>query len=185
MMERLKKYLEFAFYLNIGIFMLFKFGFKNVWLDAISYSVTITSFICASYCTFVWRCNPLEKYPKLNKKYKGIIKTEAYGERDIEVEIKHNLIYTHIKMKSKESTSKSQAFNIYQDGEDWALVYTYINEPKMLERGHSDIHYGTCVLEITDKDRLIGKYYTDRKTVGEIELISANSKEMIKEKSKI
>ena len=88
-------------------------------------------------------------------------------------------------MKSKESTSKSQAFNIYQDGEDWVLVYTYINEPKMLERGHSNIHYGTCVLEITDKDRLIGKYYTDRKTVGEIELLSDNSKERIKEKSKI
>lgn len=185
-MERLKKYLEYALYLNIGIFVLLKiFSDKNNWSDAISYSVAFTTLISAFYCTIVWRCNPLEKYPRLNKKYKGIIKTEHYGERDIEVEIKHNLIYTYIKMKSKESTSKSQAFNIYQDGEDWVLVYTYINEPKMLERGHSDIHYGTCVLEITDKDRLIGKYYTDRKTVGEIELLSDNSKKKIKEKCKI
>lgn len=157
----------------------------NDWFDAISYSVTLTTLISAFYCTVAWRYIPLEQYPRLSKNYKGSIKTENYGERNINVEIKHNLLYTYVKMKSEESTSKSQAFNIYQDGEDWVLVYTYINEPKMLERGHSDIHYGTCVLEITDRDRLIGKYYTDRKTVGEIELLSNDSKKKIKEKCKI
>lgn len=170
-MEKMKTYGKCTCYLSILIFLLIKFGFKvESYLDAISYSVTTIVAIISLYCTLLWKYNPLEKYPRLNNKYKGVIKTENYGERYVEVKIKHNLISTYIKMISSESISKSKSFNIYKDGEDWKLIYTYINEPNILERTHSNIHYGTCVLDITNKERLKGNYYTDRKTIGEIEL---------------
>lgn len=170
-MEKFNKYIKYACYLNICIFLIIKFLIKNIELvDVISYSVTITTVISIIYATFLWKYNPLEKYPRLNNKYKGIINTEKYGNKNIEVEIKHNLIYTYLKLKSKESVSKSKSFNIFKEGEDWILIYSYMNEPKILEREHSDIHYGTCVLDITNKNKIYGKYYTDRKTVGEIEL---------------
>lgn len=170
-MENMKKYMKYVCYLSIGLLLLLKFIVKiDDWMDAISYSISITIAISIGYVTILWKYNPLEKYPRLNKKYSGKIITENYGERDVCVEIKHNLIYTYIKLTTNESKSRSKSFNIYKEGEDWMLMYTYINEPNMLEREHSDIHYGTCVLEIKDKDKLEGMYYTDRKTIGEIKL---------------
>ncbi len=152
-MERLKKYLKYICYLCLVILV----GTKTIvddisWWTAISYTITIVTTFIIIYITILWRYNPLEKYPRLNSKYEGIIKTENYGEKNVEVEIKHNLIYTYIRLKTEESVSKSKAFSIYKDGEEWCLIYTYINEPSILNRGHSDIHYGTCKFDISNKD---------------------------------
>lgn len=176
-MERINKYIKYGCYFGIGIFLILKFVLKmSDTLDAVSYSVSATTIVSALYVTYLWKYNPFEKYPRLNNNYSGVLRTEKFGERNVEVKITHNLLYTHIKLSSDESKSKSNSFNIYKDGEDWVLVYTYINEPNILEREHSDIHYGTCILEIASEDELRGKYYTDRKTVGEIILKKVKNK---------
>ena len=170
-MERVKKYINYFCYIAIGIFVVLKFVIKcEDWLDAISYAVSSTMILFAIYTSFIWKFNPLEKYPKLSKKYKGIIKTEEYGEKEATFIVKHNLLYTNIKCETNESKSISSSFDITLRGEDWILTYNYLNEPNILERSHSDIHYGTCVLEVTNKEHITGKYYTDRKTVGEIDI---------------
>ena len=168
-MEKINKFMKYGCYLCIGIFLILKYVIKmDDILDIVSYSVSATTIASILYVTYLWKYNPLEKYPRLNNLYRGVLKTEEFGDRKIEVKVIHNLLYTHIKLISNESKSRSNSFNIYKDGEDWILVYTYINEPNILKREHSDIHYGTCILEITGEDELIGKYYTDRKTIGQI-----------------
>lgn len=172
-MENIKKYIKYFCYISAAISVVLIVFIDNIkWGNAISYAVTITTILITFYIKKVWKFNPFEKYPRLNSKYKGIIKTEKFGERPVEVEVKHDLIYTYVKLKTEESISKSKAFNIFKDGEDWMLIYSYLNEPGVFDRSHSDIHYGTCILDISNKDKISGKYYTDRKTVGEIELTS-------------
>ena len=50
------------------------------------------------------------------------------------------------------------------------IHYGYINNPKAIYKDKSPIHYGMCVLDIKDKNHLVGQYFTDRGTRGDIEL---------------
>lgn len=50
-------------------------------------------------------------------------------------------------------------------------IYHYLNTPQSKYRDRSEVHYGTAVLTIIDGTMLKGRYYTDRKTNGDIELI--------------
>jgi hypothetical protein len=75
-------------------------------------------------------------------------------------------------MKTNESKSESTTSTLIKKEDSWQLIYTYTNIPNANERNHSEIHFGTCILDIIDNKIINGNYYTDRKTAGDIKNIN-------------
>ena len=85
----------------------------------------------------------------------------------------------HIRLYTVESESVSLASSfVKSDDGRQDLMFTYLNEPKQSKRSQSPIHYGGIRLKIShDHHQLTGIYWTDRKTVGDVEFtrISRNT----------
>jgi hypothetical protein len=83
-----------------------------------------------------------------------------------------------IRLFTSESTSEliGAEFNKSLDG-TIRIAGVYRNEPKLSLRQRSPIHYGAILLDVTGKPikRLVGHYWTDRSTSGEIELNTHHS----------
>lgn len=79
-------------------------------------------------------------------------------------------------MRTSESTSHStrSLLEAFRDTGRLRVWYTYNNDPQAQVRRRSSPHEGVAWLEIepaTDRRKLVGRYYTDRKSSGDIELI--------------
>ena len=73
---------------------------------------------------------------------------------------------------TKESKSCSTTATIEDDGcGQYQLVAQYRNTPRASVRGRSEVHHGSFKLDIGGQpvDRLEGYYWTDRKTMGELD----------------
>ena len=135
-------------------------------------AITVTAVIAALYEKILWTYDPFLKWPVLNGKYEGEVKSNFDGsERKIVVQIKQSLFSIFVLLKTEESSSKAISAKIIdRDGEN-VLTYTYINRPKTEVRDRSEIHYGTAILSITDNYEILeGVYYTDRNTAGDMVL---------------
>lgn len=169
-----KKYLEIFIYISFIILLGLCYIFKLSILDAISYSVTISLFLFTFYSKWLWKYNPLEKTPRLKKKYVARIDYQYGGQarnKIVDVNIKQDLFSVKVTMKSDESFSKSVIANIYQEQDVWYLTYTYINDPSQKNRKKSKIHNGTCKLNLNDIKKINGEYFTDRLSCGDIVFI--------------
>ena len=170
--DRYKKYVECICGIAIVSFIIIKLIFKNLGLwDSLTYASTFTSIVVVLYATILWRINPFEKVPKLKKEYIGtLISTYDNTKRDVKIFVKQNLFETKIVFESNESSSKSITANFYDEYGTQMLSFGYINNPKAIYKDKSPSHYGMCVLDIKDKNHLVGQYFTDRGTRGDIEL---------------
>lgn len=135
-------------------------------------AVGLATVIMAAYERWLWRINPFETTPALKKIYTGkIVSSYDNIERPIELYIKQSLLSVQITMVSAESRSNSLSASVTGINGENSLIYHYLNTPQSKYRDRSEVHYGTAVLTIIDGTMLKGRYYTDRKTNGDIELI--------------
>lgn len=93
----------------------------------------------------------------------------------VTVWIRQGIFSTSIKLRTGESTSYSTRCLLEADQEAgrFRFWYSYDNNPRAEYRHRSARHEGVAWLELdldTDPERLIGCYYTDRKTSGDIDL---------------
>ena len=76
------------------------------------------------------------------------------------------------RLVTKESQSHQLAASLIRAGgdEDHSLVAVYRNEPKILLRNKSAIHFGALVLQVPSPSEttLYGEYWTDRTTCGQL-----------------
>jgi hypothetical protein len=89
--------------------------------------------------------------------------------------IRQGFFSTSIKLRTGESTSYSTRCLLEADDEAgrFRFWYSYDNNPQAQYRHHSARHEGVAWLELdidTDPERLVGCYYTDRKTSGDIDV---------------
>lgn len=88
--------------------------------------------------------------------------------------IKQSLLSCSCQLLTKESKSwsRSAAIQFAPDGECQFLDFSYSNEPRVTVQNRSKAHHGACTLDIVTKPerKLVGKYWTDRETKGEIDL---------------
>lgn len=170
MRETLKKYGKYVFGLAIiGYFILSALFKDNSFFDNMDGAISLTLIISFVYAEYLWKYNPFDKTPKIYGNYEAFLISEYdKKKRKISLVIKQNLLSTRIYMKSKESKSESISSNLIKKEDCWQLIYTYNNIPNANERNHSEIHFGTCVLDISGNKILNGTYYTDRKTIGDI-----------------
>lgn len=178
MRETLKEYEKYF----IGIAIIVYFGVNLIlkkieFGDKLDYSITITLFISLIYSQFLWKYNPFEKTPKLYGKYEAqFISTYDKKKKKMQIEIKQDLLSTRVYIKTKESKSESVTSSLRKKQDSWQLIYTYENIPNSKERDHSEIHFGTCTLNIVNNQIENGFYYTDRNTTGDIENITSIKK---------
>lgn len=116
----------------------------------------------------------LVPFPCLDGKWKGSIYYSWNGSdhnKDITFVIKQTFFRIIIFIETNESRSRSicASYDFDETRGHKFLIYSYINEPDVLLRETSQIHYGTAKLLYSEQDgSLEGTYWTDRRSVGDI-----------------
>lgn len=143
------------------------FGYAG---EAIGFAVILT----ALYERKLWRYNPWETVPKLYAKYVGIF-SSTYDNvvREGTLNIKQTLLTVSVIFTTKESKSRSLSASIDEIMGEKQLTYCFMNIPESKYRDRSEIHFGTAMLTISEDGTLKGHYYTERKTLGDMEFVAA------------
>ena len=98
--------------------------------------------------------------------------------------VRQTFFYTSCVMQTKEMRSDSygEKFQIDEERQIKQLIYSYVSRPKISLQEHSNIHYGTVLFEAIESPtmKLKGRYWTERKTIGEMEFVF-NSKKILEE----
>lgn len=156
-----------AILLNVSLYDLFCYAGEAIGIAAI---------FTASYEKWLWRINPLDKTPKLHKQYTGILKSDYDNvQRQAKLNIKQSMLSVYVSLITEESSSNSIAASIDSILGENQLIYCYLNTPKSEFRNRSEIHYGTAVFSLVDPVHLTGRYYTDRKTSGDMTFSARDS----------
>lgn len=158
--------------------------------------VTIDSLFIAVFLKWGWRLRIftgwLVPFPNLNGTWKGELASDwtvpATGTRVPSIPavltIKQSFFHLSCVVRTAEMISHSQAegFVIEADRQVKSLVYTYTSKPRISLADRSRPHDGTAVLEIIQQPtlKLVGKYWTDRKTTGELNF-TYQSRELLEE----
>jgi hypothetical protein len=151
-------------------------------------SISIIVIIASLFDRYLWKCRIFQKWlvliPNLNGDWKGSIysswtKTDTKEEcKPIEtvLTIRQSLSHISCVMWTGEmrSDSVSADFRIDVNSQVLKLSYVYMSLPNNDVRERSQIHYGAIIFDIlklkNNEIRLKGNYWTDRKTIGTIEL---------------
>ncbi len=132
----------------------------------------------------IWSAHPivgLRTFPDLNGVWRGKLMStwvnpdtgESPPPIPTEIKIRQGLFASHISLKTGESASYSTRTFLEPSYETrrYRLWYCYSNEPQAQFRHRSAPHEGMAFLELdydADQNRLTGRYYTERKTTGDI-----------------
>lgn len=158
--------------------------------------VSIDLLIIAVFVKWGWKLKVfrgwLVPFPNLNGSWLGFIhsdwkKTDT-GEKPppIPVMLTVNQSFFHISCMMRtgemESSSYSEGFLIDPDRQIKNIAYSYTSKPRLSLSDRSIPHDGTVVFKIVEKPKLklVGRYWTERLTKGEI-LLEFHSKELLEE----
>ena len=129
----------------------------------------------------------LVPFPNLNGTWTGNIYSDwlnpetGEGVAPIPVMLTVNQSFFHINCKmmtgEMESFSTSEGFNIDPEKQIKQLIYVYNSKPRITLNQRSVPHDGSIVFDIieTPSSKLKGRYWTERKTLGEIILTQYSS----------
>lgn len=177
MMSKIKGLIKVGVGIGIVIFIILQLIFQNKSvISNISTAMSITTIGILVYCNYLWKYIPesISKLPKLFGTWEGVIKSSYDGfnkEFRFKIIIKQTLLNTYINFLSEESDSNSVSCELIKDNKnDYILIYSYCNEPHQDVKYRSQIHYGTAKLNIINDKELKGGYFTDRRTIGVMEL---------------
>lgn len=131
--------------------------------------IGVTTILIVCYEKWLWRFDPFIKIPYIAGEYTGTLKSNYHRveQRGI-IKIKQTFLSVEASLKTEESGSRSVSGTIEEILGKPELIYTYINEPNTSVRDRSAIHFGTATFVIDEKNQLVGRYYTDRNTSGDL-----------------
>lgn len=167
------KCLWVAFILFILRCLICKFTSLYDFFGAAGEVITVTGIIMGLYSRVLWKYNPLEDVPKLMGEYKGIIEYCYDGvtsQKETSVSIKQTLFAIKLTNTTNEITSNTITGELVYENGEYILYYTYITNPRSKYSKNNPIQYGTCRFITSNKNKLVGTYWTSRKTIGDIEL---------------
>lgn len=150
------------------------------------YSVAVSAAVLALliFDRWLWRFGPISrllKRPMLHGTWRGQLMSSWVDPKTgkqidpIEAYVAFKQTYSGVSMRlmTKESNSRSLVAAL-ENSDDHVpvLASTYINIPQLLIQGRSRIHHGALLLEVhgNPTERLIGTYWTDRDTKGQLNL---------------
>lgn len=188
--------LKYALFAIIGVSIVVFFGLTFVFkIDEITFIktikllpkvVTIDLILIAIFSSFLWKLRIfkgwLVPFPNLNGTWKGTIQTTWVDPKTNErpapipaiLTIKQSFFKISCVMRTGEMTSRSiiSDFVLDKDNQMKRLIYSYDSNPIQTVKERSPQHCGTMVFDIVEekKKKLIGEYWTWRKTTGNIEM---------------
>lgn len=148
--------------------------------------VTVDVFVALVFVKWGWKL-PLFRpwlvpFPDLSGTWDGELQSDWRDPRSGEpvppiparLTVRQSFFSVSCVMRTSEMTSWSfiEGFDIEPERQVRRLAYSYTSKPRQLIADRSPVHDGTAVFEIQEKPRLKlrGKYWTDRRTTGEINL---------------
>jgi len=188
--------IKYALFAIIGVSIVVFFGLIFLFkIDEITFIktikllpkvVTIDLIIIAIFSSLLWKLRIfkgwLVPFPNLNGTWKGTIQTTWVDPKTNErpapipaiLTIKQSFFKISCVMRTGEMTSRSiiSDFALDKDNQMKRLIYSYDSNPIQTVKERSPQHCGTMVLDIVEgkKKKLIGEYWTGRKTTGNIEM---------------
>ncbi len=148
--------------------------------------VTINLFVIAIFIKWGWKIRFfkgwLVPFPNLNGTWTGYIYSQwvdpKSGEKPapIPAMLTINQTFTQISCvlhtEEMKSYSRSEGFDIDANKQVKQLAYIYTSKPKLSVHERSNAHDGALVFNVIEKPNAIleGRYWTERKTIGEIKL---------------
>ncbi|MCA6072168.1 MAG: hypothetical protein LE178_01280 [Endomicrobium sp.] len=156
--------------------------------NSLNESVSIIAITAYIFDKYLWKCKMFKKWlvliPDLNGSWEGLIQSDWVNHDtkekckliEIVSSIKQSLSHISCVMRTGEmkSNSTTSVFRLDTDNQILELSCVYRSEPNQNVRKRSQIHYGIIVFDIVelknDEIKLKGNYWTDRKTVGTVEL---------------
>lgn len=142
------------------------------WIDIISYTVTLSTFLTIVYERYMWKWKFFRIFNK-QIDISGVYESKVIyfhgkgGMKITEVEIKQSYLTVNIEMKSDEIRSNSITGEIIKEQGKNILYYTYITNPKAEFEEKNPINRGTARV-VLEENELTGKYWTGVKTIGDI-----------------
>lgn len=151
----------------------------------ISKIITIDSLVILIFSKYLWKYkifkNWLVLIPDLSGTWKGYIYSSwedpLTGKKPdripVILTINQSLFNISCVMRTSEMKSHSFICNFIIDGENQVrrLAYMYDSIPKQNVKDRSPQHFGSAVYDLIENDKkLLGEYWTGRKTTGSIEL---------------
>jgi len=130
----------------------------------------------------------LVPFPDLNGTWEGEIRSEwvdpvtnkSVASIPAMLTINQSFLYISCVIRTGEMTSYSfaEGFKINEKEQIKQLVYSYTSKPKPAVINRNVVHEGTIVFNITGNpaNKLVGHYWTARKTIGEVEVRFKNKK---------
>ena len=195
-----------SLYLLVGVSAIVWFSFA--YIDGLDLSnlkdffglvpkvVSIDVLVIVVFAKWGWKLRIfrgwLVPFPNLNGSWVGFIYSDwtnlETGEKPtgIPVMLTVNQSFFHIscmmRTSEMESSSYSEGFLIDPDRQIKKVAYSYASKPRLSLNERSIPHDGTAVFQIIEnpKQKLVGRYWTERLTKGEIEL-KYLSKELLEE----
>ena len=138
-------------------------------------AVGVAAILMVLYEKWLWRWDPLAGIPCIKGNYEGsITSTFDSTKRDASLAVKQSYLSVGITMSTSESESRSITASIESVSGVNRLVFSYQNDPKAEVRDRSQIHYGSAMFTLAEKDHLQGTYFTDRKTTGDLDFIKVD-----------
>lgn len=159
--------------------------FEDNWLAPFGSAVSAATLALIAFDRWVWRWPIVCRFanrPVVHGTWHGTLssyyedpttKQRVPADRDVYFVVRQRFWTLSMQLITKESKSRSIVGVIDDQGDGaHALVSIYRNTPKLRVRERSPIHHGALMLDVSGKpaNRLEGFYWTDRKTMGELEL---------------
>lgn len=125
--------------------------------------------------------------PDVRGTWKGVVKSSAktpsYSSEPAPVEVymvvRQTFSELHLRLFSAESQSLSLAAALAMEApEQFSVTWVYRNEPRHLLKDKSPVHHGGGLLRLggSKLSTMMGHYWTDRSTSGELELTLVSRK---------
>lgn len=165
-------------------------GKETSLLKYVSAAASIIGLIGVATANWIWR--PLWRwfpklghwfFPDLNGTWQGALRStwenpaigESPGPIQTTITIRQTLFTTSVRQRTNESSSWSTRVisECDRDADRYRLWYSYDNKPSATVSPRSGQHEGVAWLEVSmdeNPNRLLGQYYTSRKTSGDIDV---------------
>ena len=149
-------------------------------LKVYSYGTSISVLLVLAYEHYIWHWPLVRKVtgrPDLRGTWKGELQSSyaasgaAVAPIPTILRIKQTASSQHATLFTGESSSVTEQSDLVREPDGrWRLTWIYANTPRTSVRQRSDCHVGTAEVTYDNVDGLVGSYFTDRLTRGELKL---------------
>lgn len=164
---------------------------KSAWLKPLSTVTSIVLVLAMAFDLWLWKLPFLHgwfvKQPVIDGTWKVEIRSAwvdpSTGKPLPPIEgymvVRQTFSKLSLRLLTQESSSELVATEIVCSADGlYCVSGVYRNEPRFLVRGRSPIHYGAVWLKVVQEPskEMLGHYWTDRETGGEMELSNRQSR---------